>query len=112
MGLSLLSTGAAADDEPFLRWLGDRLEEQQVDRAMTLKDFHAKKARPKGVQLSVVATDVTAHQLLVLNHHTAPAVPVAQAVRMSMGIPLLWREVEWQRDWGTYRKKPMWEEGE
>ena len=37
-----------------------------------------------------------------LNHRTAPDVPVAMAVRMSMSIPFVWREVVWQKEWGTY----------
>ena len=40
--------------------------------------------------------------MLVLNHRTAPDVPVAMAVRMSMSIPFVWREVVWQKEWGTY----------
>src|SRR5262249_27575204 len=44
---------------------------------------------------------------LVLNHRTAPGVPVANAVRMSMSIPFVWQEVVWQPEWGPYmgRKK-------
>ena len=38
----------------------------------------------------------------MLNHRTAPGVPLAWAVRMSMSIPLIWREVVWQEAWGTY----------
>jgi len=38
-----------------------------------------------------------------LNPRTAPNVPVAWAVRMSMSIPMIWREVVWQDVWGTYR---------
>jgi predicted acylesterase/phospholipase RssA len=47
-------------------------------------------------------TDTTNRQMLVLNHRTAPDVPVAMAVRMSMSIPFVWREVEWKKEWGTY----------
>src|SRR6185436_14990438 len=39
---------------------------------------------------------------LVLNHRTAPGVPVVMAVRMSMSIPFVWREVEWKAEWGGY----------
>jgi predicted acylesterase/phospholipase RssA len=57
-----------------------------------------------------VATDVSAKRSLVLNHHTAPKLPLVQAVRMSMGIPLVWPEVEWQSAWGPYRKSDMKDE--
>jgi predicted acylesterase/phospholipase RssA len=42
-------------------------------------------------------------EMLVLNHRTAPGVPVANAVRMSMSIPFVWEEVVWQPEWGQYR---------
>jgi predicted acylesterase/phospholipase RssA len=41
-------------------------------------------------------------EILVLNHRTAPALPVANAVRMSMSIPFVWEEVVWREEWGTY----------
>jgi len=41
--------------------------------------------------------------LLVLNHRTAPDLPLVWAVRMSMSVPLLWQEVIWQPEWGLYR---------
>jgi predicted acylesterase/phospholipase RssA len=56
----------------------------------------------KHCDLSLVATDTTNREMLVLNHRTAPHVPVAMAVRMSMSIPFVWREVVWQKEWGTY----------
>ena len=65
---------------------------------MTLAQFFA----ATGVELSLVASDTTDGGILVLNHRTAPDCPVVWAVRMSMSIPLLWDEVVWQADWGTY----------
>ena len=56
----------------------------------------------RGCDLSLVATDTTNRKMLVLNHRTAPDVPVAMAVRMSMSIPFVWREVVWQKEWGSY----------
>ncbi|MGC1378615.1 MAG: patatin-like phospholipase family protein, partial [Anaerolineales bacterium] len=53
--------------------------------------------------LSVVASDITQNMKLVLNHRTAPKVPVVWATRMSMNFPLVWQEVTWQAEWGTYR---------
>ena len=55
----------------------------------------------KGCDLSLVVTDTTNREMLVLNHRTAPDVPVAMAVRMSMSIPFVWREVVWQKEWGA-----------
>jgi predicted acylesterase/phospholipase RssA len=70
---------------------------------MTLKKFH----EATEIDLSLVAADTTDHQLLVLNHRTAPDCPLVYAVRMSMSVPLLWEEVEWQADWGHYRGREM-----
>jgi len=42
-----------------------------------------------------------------LNHRTAPDCPIAPAVRMSMSIPFIWQEVEWNTAWGTYLGEDM-----
>jgi predicted acylesterase/phospholipase RssA len=79
-----------------------RRELQGAPRAfsqMTLAQFYA----ATQVDLSLIASDTTAGNLLVLNHRTAPYCPVVWAVRMSMNIPLLWQEVIWQQTWGLYR---------
>jgi NTE family protein len=118
--LALLSTGAFASDAAFLSWLCDRLKDSPVlnangntaddARALTLRQFQ-EFTRGNGVQLSVVATDVTGMRSLVLNHHTAPEVPLVDAVRMSMGIPIVWPEVEWKKSWGKYRGRiEMWDQ--
>ena len=65
---------------------------------MTLADFYA----ATQTDLSLVTSDTSANQLLVLNHRTAPNVPIVWAVRMSMSIPLVWNEVIWQAEWGNY----------
>jgi predicted acylesterase/phospholipase RssA len=70
---------------------------------MNLADFR----QATGVDLSLVAADTSASQLLILNHRTAPDCPVIWAVRMSMSVPLLWHEVVWQSEWGAYRGKDI-----
>ncbi len=70
---------------------------------MTLAEHHA----ATGSDLSLVASDTTNASLLVLNHRTAPDLPVVWAVRMSMSIPLLWQEVVWREAWGAYRGRAM-----
>jgi NTE family protein len=112
-GLSLLASGFAADDRPFLEWMEKLLDDKHIPRNVTLEKFYAM-TEPQGVQLSLVATDVSGQQILVLNNRTAPRLPLVQAVRMSMGIPMVWPEVVWKEDWGPYRKtRPMfeWENG-
>ncbi len=66
---------------------------------MTLAEFFA----ATKVDLSVVASDTHAGQILVLNHRTAPQCPLVWAVRMSMSIPLVWNEVIWAAAWGPYQ---------
>ena len=59
------------------------------------------------VDLTLVAPDTTDMEMLMRNHRTASDLPVVRAVRMSMSIPFVWREVEWEEAWGAYcgRKK-------
>jgi predicted acylesterase/phospholipase RssA len=109
-GLSLFSTGAIADDGAFLAWMGDSMERKGIPKDTTLGELQRRHAA-RGLQLSLAATDVTAQRLLILNHHTAPNVPLLWAVRMSMGIPLVWPEVEWKERWGRYRGRSMVEDG-
>jgi predicted acylesterase/phospholipase RssA len=83
----------------FLEWVREKLAAKGVTQGMTLGEMFKK----KGVDLSLVVTDTTDVEMLVLNHRTAPGVPVEWAVRMSMSIPFIWREVVWQERWGLYR---------
>ena len=70
---------------------------------MTLGEFFT----ATQVDLSLVAADTSGAQMLILNHRTAPDCPLVRAVRMSMNLPLLWEEVIWQEDWGTYRGRDI-----
>jgi predicted acylesterase/phospholipase RssA len=108
--LSVFSTGAMADDGAFLAWMGEALERKGIAREATLGELQPRFGA-RGLQLSLAATDVTAQRLLILNHHTTPNVPLLWAVRMSMGIPLVWPEVEWKERWGRYRGRSMFEDG-
>lgn len=105
--LSLIEFGGWFSADPFVSWLTEKLNsgtwqgEQRHFGAMSLSEFFEATA----VELTVVASDTTDGRLLVLNHHTAPDCPLVWAVRMSMNIPLLWQEVVWQAQWGTYRGK-------
>ena len=88
----------------FIKWMQDKLDsgsyggKPRAFSKMTLADFYA----ATQTDLSLVTSDTSANQLLVLNHRTAPNVPIVWAVRMSMSIPLVWNEVIWQAEWGNY----------
>ena len=83
----------------FVEWLTEKLGVKGIKGTDTLAGMFA----ITGVDLSLVASDTAEMEMLVLNHRTAPQVPVVWAVRMSMSIPFVWREVIWQAGWGTYR---------
>ena len=96
---SIVECGGVFGGNAFLLWLIEKLAAKGVAATDTFTTFCDRKQ----VDLSVVASDTTDMEMLVLNQRTAPEVPIAWAVRMSMSIPMIWREVVWQDAWGTYR---------
>lgn len=99
----LLWGGWYAGDE-FISWLKEKLNAGNRGLAeSTLSDFHQK----AGKDLSVVASDLTGNEMLVLNHRTAPSLPTVWAVRMSMSCPFAWQEVIWKEEWGAYRGRDL-----
>jgi len=102
---SLLELGGWFTAEHFLEWLKRKLDEGNYKgkprhfSKMTLSEFY----EATKTDLSLVASNTSAHQILVLNHRTTPDCPVVWAVRMSMSIPMVWPEVIWQSEWGTYQ---------
>ena len=106
---SLVELGGWYSADNFLTWISEKLDTGEYNgnprnfSKMTLKQFH----EATGKDLSLVGSDTTKEMMLVLNHRTAPELPVVWAVRMSMSIPLLWQEVVWQKEWGQYRGMEM-----
>ena len=102
---SLFELGGWFTADYFLDWLKRKLNEGTYKgkprnfSEMSLKQFY----NATGTDLSLVASNTSAHQLLVLNHRTAPRCPLAWAVRMSMSIPLVWPDVIWKKEWGKYQ---------
>ena len=97
--LSLLIWGGWYSDAAFMSWLQEKLDYGGRNLgSSTLHEFHAQTGR----DLSVVASDLTASEMLVLNHRTAPTCPTVWAVRMSMGCPFAWPEINWDSKWGKY----------
>jgi NTE family protein len=102
---SLIELGGWFSAHKFIEWLQRKLAEGSFQgqprrfSEMTLSQFFAATRR----EISLVTSDTTGMHLLVLNHRTAPDLPVVWAVRMSMSIPLVWPEVEWQAEWGRYQ---------
>jgi NTE family protein len=103
--VSFVDRGGWYAADPFLAWIQRKLNEGHFAGkprqfgGLTLEEFHA----ATGSEMTLVAADTTASRLLLLNHRTAPRLPVRYAVRMSMSIPLLWQEVVWDAAWGPYQ---------
>lgn len=101
---SFLERGGWYTADRFLDWARRKLDSgtfngqpRQMSH-LTLDEFH----KLTGKELSLVVANTTSYRKLILNHNTAPSVPVVWAMRMSMSVPLLWQEVVWQPEWGTY----------
>ena len=101
---SFVERGGLYEGSKFLAWVREKLDAARPGLAnSTLAEFH----QATGSDLSLVASDVTGSEMLVLNHLSAPACPTAWAVRMSMSIPLLWQEVDWDASWGAYQSRDI-----
>jgi predicted acylesterase/phospholipase RssA len=106
---SFIERGGWYSADAFLDWARAKLDQATPDGRSrnlsrhTFAEFH----QATGRELSLVAADTTDHRMLVLNHRTAPRLPVVWGVRMSMSLPLLWQEVIWQPEWGTYLDRPL-----
>jgi predicted acylesterase/phospholipase RssA len=102
--ISLFVWGGWYSGQGFMSWLQEKLDTYGRNLSgTTLTEFNEKTGR----DLSVVASDITGKEMLVLNHRTAPTLPTIWAVRMSMGCPFAWPEVIWKAEWGTYRGRDL-----
>jgi len=106
---SFVERGGWYSADTFVAWAQAKLDQaapngrrRELSR-QTFAEFH----RTTGRELSLVAADTTDSRMLVLNHRTAPLVPVVWGMRMSMSLPLLWQEVVWQPEWGDYLGRPL-----
>jgi len=99
---SFTELGGLYSGELFRLWFREKLNAGgRLLGSATFEEFH----RKTGKDLSLVASDVTGQAMLILNHRTTPKLPVYMAVRMSMSIPFVWREVVWEEGWGRYRNR-------
>ncbi|HVG10099.1 MAG TPA: patatin-like phospholipase family protein [Thermoanaerobaculia bacterium] len=70
----------------FLEWMQCRVKEQTGDSNATFADLA--RDRSKFKDLFVLSTDLSRRRTQVFSNATSPDLPVAQAVRASMSIPL------------------------
>ncbi len=101
---SFVERGGWFSADAFVTWMERKLDEGTFNgqprtfSQMTLKQFF----QATRSEVSFIASDTTWARMLILNHTTAPDLPLVWAARMSMSIPLLWQEVIWQEKWGAY----------
>lgn len=86
-----------------LNWIRARLVQKGMPANVTWRDF----AAHTNSDVSVVTTNTTDKESVVLNARTAPDCPVAESVRMSMSIPFVWREMVWDGSWGRYQSRDL-----
>jgi NTE family protein len=102
---AFIERGGWFSADRFVRWMQEKFDtgtykgQPRAFSDLTLAEFYAETR----TDLSLVASDTSANRLLVLNHRTSPSLPVVWAVRMSMSIPLVWDEVIWEAEWGSYQ---------
>jgi predicted acylesterase/phospholipase RssA len=103
--LSLVELGGWYSADKFIDWLEKKMDEGTFQgqprrfSKLTMKQFN----EITGKDLTLIVADTSGEMMLAINHRTAPDCPVVWAVRMSMSIPMLWQEVIWEKEWGTYR---------
>jgi len=106
---SFIERGGWFSADAFLKWGQAKLDQAMPSgkargySRLTFAEFH----QATGRELSLVAADTTDHRMLVLNHRTAPGLPVVWGMRMSMSLSFVWQEVIWQPEWGAYLGKPL-----
>ncbi|MCB0113013.1 MAG: patatin-like phospholipase family protein [Caldilineaceae bacterium] len=104
---SFVDRGGWFSADAFVAWMERKLGEGTFNgkprnfSKMTLAQFH----QATKTEVSFIASDTMWARMLILNHTTAPDLPLAWAVRMSMSIPLVWQEVIWQKEWGDYLRR-------
>ncbi|HYJ21745.1 MAG TPA: patatin-like phospholipase family protein [Solirubrobacterales bacterium] len=88
--------------EVFHKWIGELLERKGVRTFADLVDPEFADDPRYRYKLQVIASDITAHDLLVLPRDAKrfgvepDDLPVADAVRMSMGIPMYFKPWPWR----------------
>ena len=102
--ISMVEQGGIFSARNFEQWLEEKLADKDPRFGQaTLQHFF----QLTGRDISLVATDLISRKMLVLNHRTAPLLPVIRAVRMSMNIPYIWTPVVWHESWGHYRNEDI-----
>lgn len=101
---SFTEYGGVYAGDVFLEWLNEKLDQDGRNLSqLSLAEFH----QETGSDLTAIVTDITNQRMLVVNYRTAPDLPVAMLIRMSMSIPLVYNNVIWQSEWGSYQDEDI-----
>jgi predicted acylesterase/phospholipase RssA len=96
---SLTEYGGVYAGDVFLDFLIEKLDQDGRNLSeLSLAEFYEE----TGSDLTVIVTDTTSHRMLILNHRTAPDLPVPMLIRMSMSVPLVYNNIIWNPEWGSY----------
>lgn len=96
---SFIEYGGAYSGEEYMAWIRKYLDAGGRNLAdATMQEFYEQ----TGNDLTLIVTNVTQGNMLMVNHRTAPDLPIAWLVRMSTSIPFVYQNVIWQPEWGTY----------
>ncbi len=102
--INYMERGGAYPTDQFRDWLrnalnsGDDRGQPRRYGDMTLSQFF----QASGRELTMIAADIDAFQMLALNHRTAPELPLVEAALMSISLPVVLEDVIWQPEWGRY----------
>ena len=101
---SFTEYGGVYAGDVFLEWLNEKLDQDGRNLSqLSLAEFY----QETGSDLTAIVTDITNQRMLVVNYRTAPDLPVAMLIRMSMSIPLVYNNVIWQSEWGSYQDEDI-----
>jgi NTE family protein len=95
------------EGDEFHRWIAEKISIKLTKRRHDSPTFEQ-----LPIPLTVIAADIVRKQLKVFSRRRTPDVAVADAVRMSMSIPLFFRPVRWGEevivDGGVLSNFPAW----
>ncbi|WP_317206621.1 patatin-like phospholipase family protein [Hymenobacter translucens] len=91
--------------DEFARYLSELVGRKTGNPNLTLAELHARAGKGQGRDLYVTGTNLTKQRLEVISYETHPRLRVADAVRISMSIPLYFRAVLLDEQ-GQVVKKP------
>lgn len=91
----------------FEQWIGDLIEAKTGNADLTFAELHAQhqKSPNKHLDLYITATNLTLQRMEGLSHENFPNMPIKDAVRISMSVPLYFRAVFLNEE-GTIVRKP------